>query len=222
MANDAKFLIDFADSRDDKCFMSNDAVLRCLLAIADIAAGYSLRAAADSLEPGDVPLIQLRNLDPAGGIDWPSVRMVSLPSKREPQWLTSHSIIFAARGSRNFAYTLDGVPRHTVCAPQFFVITPRDHGAIDPAFLAWQINQRPAQEYITQTATGAAMPNIRRKALEALPIVLPPIKQQRQIAELNRAVQDERALLARLMENRDTQMEALAWGLLETAKGDRA
>jgi restriction endonuclease S subunit len=148
--------------------------------------------------------------------------MVSLPSKREPQWLSPDSIIFAARGSRNFAYTLDGVPQQAVCAPQFFVISPHIPDAVDPAFLAWQINQRPAQEYIAQTATGAAMPNVRRKALEALPIVLPPIEQQRQIAELYRASREERAILARLMANRDKQMEALAWDLLETAKGARA
>jgi hypothetical protein len=202
--------------------MLHDAKILRLGHTAEIAAGYPLRTAADALDPGNVPFIQLRNVDPIEGIDWPSVTKVSLPSKREPQWLTSGGIIFAARGSRNFAYALDGVPHQTVCAPQFFVITPRDQGAIDPAFLAWQINQRPAQEYIAQTATGSAMLNIRRKALEALPIVLPPIEQQRQIAELHRVAREERALLARLMKNRDKQMEALAWGLLETAKGARA
>lgn len=198
--------------------MFNDANIIKLAQIAEISAGYPLRTSAESLNAGDVRFVQLRDVSQSAGVDWLAVKQVELPSKKEPRWLRSTDIIFSARGTRNLAYALEGLAERAVCAPQFFVISPTNP-AIDPAFLAWQINQKPAQGYIAQNAVGAGMPNVRRKALEALSVVLPSIETQRRIAKIHRAAQAECAVLTRLMENRDKQMEALAWSLIKNTKG---
>jgi restriction endonuclease S subunit len=178
--------------------------------VAAISAGYPLRGSVDELTSGDVAIVQMRNVDAASGINWSDVQRISLPSKRPPAFLAVGDIIFTTRGTRNFALALDTVEGHAVCSPHFFIIRVLDANRIAPSFLAWQINQRPAQEYFQREATGSHILNIRREVIENLPLALPPLERQRAIIALADA---ERAALAKLIENRNHQIEAIALGL---------
>jgi restriction endonuclease S subunit len=186
-----------------------------------VTAGYPLRGSAEALKLGDVRLIQLKNTDPDSDIDWGDVSSVSLPSKREPNWLTDHDVIFAARGTKTLAYPLSHVPPKTVCAPQFFVLSIQEPEKLLPHFLAWQINQKPAQEYFQRNATGSHIQNIRRSVLEELTIVVPSKEKQMMIVAFWQAAQKERSLLKRLIESRNSQLEALAVSLAPKAKEAR-
>ena len=115
--------------------MFNDAKILNLADVSEISAGYPLRTSVDGLEPGDAHLVQLRDVTPEAGVKWSGVKQVTLPSKKQPVWLRSSDVIFSARGTRNLAYALEGLPAQTVCAPQFFVIRPNDPN-LDPTFLA--------------------------------------------------------------------------------------
>jgi len=126
----------------------NTAYIRnSLFEVAAISAGYPLRGAADELDGGDVAIIQMRNVDAENGVNWTQVQRIALPSKRSPTFLEAGDIIFTTRGTRNFALALDDIEGPAVCSPHFFVIRVLDANLIEPAFLAWQINQRPAQQY---------------------------------------------------------------------------
>ncbi len=182
-------------------------------AVASIAAGYPLRAAVDDLECGRVAIIQMRNVDPESGVDWNAVQRILLPSKRPPVLLAAGDILFTTRGTRNFALALDGVEGDAVCSPHFFVIRVRDADQVEPQFLAWQINQRPAQEYLQREATGSHILNIRREVIEGLQIAVPPLGTQRMIVALANAARAERAALTRLIDTRSQQLEAIALGL---------
>lgn len=199
--------------------MDNDANNYIKLGDAvSVTAGYPLRKSAEALQPGDVKLVQLKNTDVESDIDWEGVSSVSLPSKREPNWLTDNDVIFSARGTRTLAYPLSQVPPKTVCAPQFFVLSVQEPENLSPHFLAWQINQKPAQDYFQRNATGSHIQNIRRAVLEELKIFLPSKKKQMMIVSFWRAAQQERSLLKRLIENRNSQLEALAIGLAPTSR----
>jgi restriction endonuclease S subunit len=82
-----------------------------------------------------------------------------------------------------------------------------------PGILAWQINQRPAQEYFQREATGSYILNIRREVIENLSLAIPPLEQQRAIIALADAARAERGALTRLIDNRNQQLEAIALGL---------
>lgn len=199
----------------------DDAKIFLLGQIARVSAGYALRGSASALPDGDVLFVQLQHVDVDADIDWREVPAVSLPSRREPCWLTSDDLIFSARGTRTLAYPLAHVPGPAVCAPQFFVVSPERPEEVLPEYLAWQINQRPGQEYLAQRATGTTVPNIKRQALEEMPIVLPSIEVQRTLVGLWRSARSERALLSRLIENRKRQLDALAIGLLQIAEREK-
>lgn len=181
--------------------------------IANIAAGYPLRGAVDELASGEVAIVQMRNVDADSGVNWREVQRIALPSKRPPAFLAVGDIIFTTRGTRNFALALDTVEGAAVCSPHFFVIRVLDTHRIAPAFLAWQINQRTAQEYFQREATGSHILNIRREVIENLSLAIPPLVTQLAIVALADAARAERAALTRMIENRNNQIEAIALDL---------
>jgi restriction endonuclease S subunit len=193
-----------------------------LKGLASIAAGYPFRGAVDALPSGDVAVIQMGNANPETSVDWMSTRRVELPSKRSANFLASGDVIFTTRGTRNFALALDVIPGLAVCSPHFFVMRINEPSCILPAFLAWQINQRPAQEYFQREATGSYILNIRREVVENLSLALPSLERQSAIIAFADAALAERAALARLIENRNHQIEAIALGLLHSAKNPYA
>lgn len=201
--------------------MSNDALIyKTISEVAYISAGYPLRGSVDALPDGDVAFVQMKNVDPETGIEWDTVQRVGLPSARNPKWLGASDVIFASRGTRNYAYAITGGPEHSVCSPHFFVLSVRDTNLLNPAFLAWQINQKPAQDYLQRNAVGTqAVKTIRRPALEALPLAIPPLREQNLIVEFWRASQQERAALNQLVELSKQRSEAIATGLFERIKG---
>lgn len=194
------------------CMIGLDAQTFALSEVAEIAAGHPLRCAVDELPEGDVGVVQMRNVDPNLGVDWRGVSTVELPPTRRVDLLKAGDIIFSTRGARNYAVVLDHVPFAAVCSPHFFVIRARSQ-AVDPRFLAWQINQAPAQEYFQREATGSHILNIRREVIERLEIVAPPLPRQAAIAAFAEAAQRERQVLLATIDNRQKQMNALAAGL---------
>lgn len=176
---------------------------------ARVSAGYPFRGSIDALEPGPVAAVQMRNVE-SDAVDWASLTRVSLPTKRSADYLNSGDVIFTTRGRRNTAVALDNVPGLAVCSPHFFVLRVNDPESLLPKFLAWQINQKPAQDYLQQAATGSHILNITRGAIEGLPVAIPSIDVQRGIVALAETGARERHLLHALEVNRQRHLDALA------------
>ncbi|WP_341022293.1 restriction endonuclease subunit S [Brevundimonas diminuta] len=186
-----------------------------LVELAEISAGHPLRAGVDELALGDIGVVQMRNADPDNGVDWSTVARVTLPPARRVDVLGEGDVIFSTRGSRTYAVALGEVPFQAVCSPHFFVLRVR-RPDLQPGFLAWQINQAPAQEYLQREATGSHILNIRREVVERLEIVIPPLPEQLAIVAFAEAAARERRLLSDLIQNRQQQMHALASRLRAT------
>jgi hypothetical protein len=180
--------------------------------VAKVSAGHPLRSGVDELPVGQIGVIQMRNVDPETGVEWASVAQVELPPARRVELVGAGDVIFSTRGVRTYAVALDPPPFQTVCSPHFFVIRPRAE-LLNPRFLAWQINQLPAQEYLQREATGSHILNIRREVIERLEIVIPSRERQDAIVAFSDQAAREKRLLTGLIENRQQQMNALAAGL---------
>lgn len=160
----------------------------------------------------------MANVDPFMGVNWTALKRIALPSERSANYLQAGDVIFIARGARNFAVALEHVEGPAVCSSQFFVIRVMDSDVLLPVFLAWQINQRPTQGYFKREALGSDVLNIRREVIDALSITLPPLRQQHAIAKLAAAATQERIALTKLIDSRNKQMEAIAFGLHREGK----
>jgi hypothetical protein len=189
--------------------ISDRAQKTILRDVAEISAGHSLRSGVDEFPIGDTGVIQMRNVDPEAGIDWPSVSRVELPPARRIEFLNPGDVIFSTRGVRTYAIALGSVPFPAVCSPHFFVLRVQEP-TLEPRFLAWQINQGPVQEYLRREATGSHILNIRREVIERLEIVVPSLARQAAIVAFAEAATREKRLLSTLIENRQQQINTLA------------
>lgn len=195
--------------------MSNDAVhIAQLQDLAEARPGYPFRGAVKEAAEGDVAVVQIRNADPERGVDWDAVVRTTLTGRKQPDWLRPGDVLFAARGNRNVSIYIDQVAGQAVCAPQFFLLRVKGESVLPP-YLAWYLNQGPAQRYFEASAEGSFITSIRRAVLEALPVPLPSIERQRLIANLADAARREKELTEKLIRNREQQLRLVAFDLIE-------
>lgn len=173
-------------------------------------AGYPFRGSVPEQPEGTVMVVQIRDINRRGDIAWNSVARTTLPGRKAPGWLRSGDIIFIARTDNNQAVCIQDVPGEAVCSQYFFVIHVRDITTLLPAFLAWQINQYPAQQYLRKNAEGTGQLSIRRGVLDDLPVVVPPMAVQVTTVKMANALYREQQLLQNLADNRERQIDALA------------
>ena len=202
------------------CIMSFDASIVPVAEITSLQAGYPFRGAIEELPDGDVRVVQMKDVDPETGVDWRGAIRTSLGGRKHPDWLRSGDVLFVAKGARFYAVCVDEPPARAVCAPAFFHLRVKAPASVDPAFLAWQINQPPFQRQLQQAAEGSGQLSIRRPVLEALSLHIPSMRQQRGIAALADLARRERQALHRLIRNRELQLHALAEGLSQATQPD--
>jgi len=180
-----------------------------LATLVDIKAGLQFRGSIPEDAGGNAFALQMRDIGADGAVAWAGLTRTSLAGYKSIAWLRPGDVVFVARGVRNYALCLDEVPLPTVCSQYFFLLRTRSPSLL-PEFLAWQINRAPVQRYLATHAEGSAQLSIRRGVLEALPIVLPPVADQRRIVALAREAGRERQLLETMIRNRERQLDALA------------
>lgn len=184
--------------------------------VVDIKAGHPFRGRVEEDLNGNGFAIQMKDVEIVGStgvVRWDGLVQTNVVSRKEPDWLKAGAVLFVARGSRNFALYLKEVPVPSVCSQLFFLLRPPVESLL-PEFLAWQINQTPAQRYIEQSAEGSAQLGIRRAILEEMPIAVPPIQVQKQIIRLSETAYHEMKVMRQLIKNREQQLDAIARDLL--------
>lgn len=190
--------------------MPLDALRTMLAEVAQLQAGYPFRTTVEEVPDGDVHVIQMKDVSPVLGVEWSGVIRTRLAGRKQPDWIVDGDILFAAKGARFYAACVAAALPNAVCVPAFFHLRVRREAALDPEFLAWQINQMPCQRQLLQAAEGSSLLSIRRAVLEQLVLAVPPIAAQRRIVALAGLAVRERLALQRLIHNREQQLQAIA------------
>lgn len=198
--------------------MRDDALISTLGELAAVKAGHPFRGSIPSVPGGDIRAVQLKDISRDGLINWDSTVATRLEGWKEPDWLKSGDVLFMFRGTRTLAVYIDRVPFQAVCSPNFYLIRVADESVL-PEFLAWQLNQAPAQNSLRQGAEGSAQLHIRRAVVENIELTIPPLSTQTRIVLLASSARKEAAILEKLIENRSQMLHALAQDVLHVTKG---
>jgi hypothetical protein len=189
-----------------------------LTEIAEIRMGHGFRGAVITDPEAGSRVIQMRNVDLAGGVSWSELESCNPPGRREPDWLQQDDIIFQARGRRNLAIRLNTLPfDRVVCTQHFLVIRVKDE-RFTPAFVAWQLNQQPAQDHFDLSTPDSHTRHITLATLAATPISHADMATQTQLEQLIDLTRREQQLFESLMTNRQQQMATVASQIMQ--KGD--
>lgn len=170
--------------------------------IADIQIGYQFRKKIEPADDGTNRVIQIRDFDENHILNKEGLARVRIDKPIEQYLIRQGNVLFLSRGHRNWAAPIIDELQDTVAAAHFFVITVRNE-TIMPAYLAWYINQTPAQEYLHNIARrGTHMPLVTLSAFKGITIEAPDIATQHRIVELSRLMEKETKLLDKLQEKR--------------------
>jgi Type I restriction modification DNA specificity domain len=181
--------------------------------IAKIRAGYSFRGRIEPAPDGAYSVVQIRDLEEGAFPAAKDLMRTNLPDVNSNHLLQRGDVLFAARGVRKQAVVVEEVKPNTIFGSQFFVCEPKQ--GVDPAYLAWYINQTPAQRYLEENATGSNVRIVTKEVLGRLPVVVPPLARQMKIADVYRLSLRERQLSAQIQEKRGILIET---ALLESIR----
>jgi type I restriction enzyme S subunit len=74
------------------------------------------------------------------------------------------------------------------------------NGPLDPVFTSFYLGHPEVKNWIVRHAIGATMPNLNTSILSALPMIVPPVKEQHEIAELLGTLDDKIEINRRMNE----------------------
>lgn len=190
--------------------MMFDAVPMVLGELVSLKGGYPFRGSIEESGDGNALAVQMKDVDPDAGVNWPDVIRTQLAGRKQPDWLRAGDVLFVSKGARFYAVCLDEPPSPSVCSPHFYHLQVKPQAALLPAFLAWQFNQPPFQRQLQQAAEGSSQLSIRRPVLESMLVSVPPLEQQRRVIALADLARRERNTLQQLIQNREKQLQGLA------------
>lgn len=179
----------------------------CLLEeIARVRSGYSFRGRIEEARDGTFRVVQIKDVSEGEPVAAENLARTNLPDAKPDHLLRPGDVLFASRGARRQAVLIEREMPNTIFGSQFFACESGDR--LDPAYLAWYLNQRPAQRYFEETAVGSKMRIVTKEALERLEVILPPFERQRKIAEVYMLSLRERRLVEEIRRKREHLVEA--------------
>ena len=185
---------------------------RPLSDLTETFSGHTLRGSLGDIEPGAVHLLQLADANTpflhARAGDLPTAH---LDGRSLANSLRSGDIVFRTRGQTNLAVLVEAAPDPTVALSPLVVIRIHDRHRVDPGYLHWLLNSDALRDEINREARGTIVRMVGATSLRQLPIPLPPIERQRNIARLARLSQRESELTAQLGTRRAEFVNKVLW-----------
>lgn len=183
--------------------------------IADIKAGYSFRETIPVSENGNYRVVQIKDVNYDGSISSSDLVKATVVDSIKAEYLTqTGDVLFTSRGANRRAATVDETAADAVFVSQLCALKIKTDD-VTPEYLAWYLNQKAAQDFFEERASGSHIQNIRQDVLAQLPVVLPPPEMQKRIIEIYRLGLHEREMAQKILEKRWQVVEKT---LLESIK----
>ena len=154
---------------------------------------------------GDVVYLKARHFDENGRLRRELHSDLKLNNKTQKHLLKPDDIIFAAKGTKNFAAWYEGKNPLVVASTSFFIIRLGNSGRnkILPPYLVWFLNHPSTQKYLKGFAKGTNIVSIAKTVLEKLEIPVPEIQTQEAVIKINDLRNRERELKENIEELRE-------------------
>jgi len=176
--------------------------------ILEIQVGYQSREGIFTDPYGSHSLIQARDFDKMRQIQWSNLIRFTPSGNTSKSELRLMDVLFLAKGQENFAYLVNTNVTNILAANTFYILRVNPE-RIQSVFLAWWLNQTPAQEYIKLNRSGSSLPFISVSALSRLEVPVPEIEMQRKIGELEMLRKKEADLLDLYLTKKSALIEAV-------------
>lgn len=175
--------------------------------IAEINAGYLFKEGLRQEKDGNVSVVQLKDVDGRGILNIQDIQTINLEKLNNEDLLSAGDVLLKAKTNRPAAALVGKVSGNMIATAHYFIIRLKT-GDTSPGFLAWYLNQKPAQNYFNKNAGGTRIQVINKQTLGALEIALPDIETQKRIEKVHALHQREQDLLDALKEKKEKLVSA--------------
>lgn len=127
----------------------------------------------------------------------------------EKHLLRHGDVLFAAKGTNNFAALYENKNKPAVASTSFFVIRLQEEfqKKILPGFLVWFINHPVSQKFLKGNAIGTSMVSISKAVLGELEISIPSLRTQKAILQITNLRNEEKKLQHQIALLREQQIQ---------------
>lgn len=138
-----------------------------------------------------------------------------LNKQTEKHVLYERDILFAAKGSKNFATIVTNKMGACVASSTFLVIRikPELASKVSPQYIAWFLNHPNTLSYLKSKAIGTGVSSISKKVLEEVQITLPDFHTQQNIVIIDDLRKRGKYLKNKIEELREIQVQKLLLNL---------
>lgn len=157
---------------------------------------------------GDVVYLQSRHFDESGQLQailHPDLMAEGISKKH---LLQKGDVLFAAKGTKNFAAVFEAHNQPSVASTSFFVIRLTNKNVL-PEYLAWFLNSHYIQALLKGQAIGTSIASISKVVLENLEITVPGIETQKAILHITQLRSKEKSLKKEIEILREKQIQQL-------------
>ena len=164
---------------------------------------------AKPIAKGDIVYLQSKHFDENGMLLstlYPDLLHEGISDKH---LLRNEDVLFAAKGTKNFAAWIESKNQPSVASTSFFVIRLQQDfsNKILPEFLVWIINHPTSQQFLKGKAIGSSIVSISKSVLEELEISIPNIETQKVILKITNLRNSEKNLKQKIDSLRDKQIQ---------------
>jgi restriction endonuclease S subunit len=142
---------------------------------------------------GELVYLQSKHFDEYGQLHSVLHPDVVAEGISEKHLLKNGDVLFAAKGTKNFAVVFENHNEPSVASTSFFVIRPSDKKVL-PQYLAWFLNNHTTQTLLKGQAIGTSIPSISKQVLENLEITVPCMETQKAILQITKLRNKEKSL----------------------------
>ncbi|MBW8324221.1 MAG: restriction endonuclease subunit S [Prolixibacteraceae bacterium] len=142
---------------------------------------------------GDIVYLQVRHFDENGLLLSELDPDLMADDISEKHILKIGDVLFAAKGTKNFAAVFEDHYPPSVASTSFFVIRTLSE-AVLPQYLAWYLNNHDTQQFLKNLARGTSIASISKAVLDDLEIFIPDLKAQKLVLKITQLRNKEKEL----------------------------
>ena len=155
---------------------------------------------AQTILSGSVVYMQSKHFDENGTLLDSLIPDLPLNTQTEKHLLNEGDVLFAAKGTKNFATKHESTNGKCVASSTFLVLRLKKdfRNRILPDYLVWYMNHPKTQEWIKAKARGSSIPSISKVDLMELEITLPPLEKQKVIVKIDNLQKTEQNIVKKI------------------------
>ncbi len=163
---------------------------------------------AKPIQKGEIVYLQAKHFDENGELAEILYPDLEADSKIQKHLLKKGDVLFAAKGTKNFAAWYENEATPAVASTSFFVIRLHDTNIL-PGYLTWFLNHPSTQALLKGQARGSSIASISKAVLSELEIPIPNIQKQELILRIFKLRNKEKNLKQQIENLREKEIQHL-------------